>query len=303
MIRPAIRRAVRGAMRFAMNSNTPRYEQIATGNVVRAMADRVYLDASASGTSDTYNNTHQLAITGGTGSGQSGLVNDYVVDSVTNLLIYSEQLDNAAWVKYYSSVTANSAISPDGTLSADKIIEDTTASQQHRIHENITISAGGKYTLSVYAKAGERNWVHLLIWNTTHVVRAWFDLSTGTKGIATSVDGLLVVLSSYAIEPDKNGYYRISLTVDVDPSITNLSCGLQLSTANGNTTYTGDGTSGAYWWGAQLNIGSTAQEYVPTIATAVTETVRVAHVSGDFTTIPQGPADSTYAINKILGVP
>lgn len=308
MIRPAIRRAVRGAMRFAMNSNTPRYEQIVTGNVVRAMADRVYLDASASGTSDIYNNAYQLAITGGTGSGQSGLINDYVVDSVTNLLTYSEQFDNAAWTKngvlpFGSGSTANAAIAPDGTLTMDDLVEDTSTGLHRWSRAIASANKNDEVGVSIYVKrsSGTRN-VALQITNGTlsycYVV---YDLDTKqVRTVNESGNGIL----TKAYVKYENGFYQCVLVGTVD--ITDSSPGFTLYgyIINGSTnSYTGDGLSGLSLWGAQLNIGSTAQEYVPTIATTVTETVRVAHISSNFTTIPQGPADSTYAINKILGVP
>jgi len=59
----------------------------------------------------------------------------------------------------------------------------------------------------------------------------------------------------------------------------------------------------AQLWGAHIYQGLDLKEYIPTNGIESTEAVRVAHVSSDFTTIPQGPADSTYTVNKILGVP
>ena len=50
-----------------------------------------------------------------------------VSGTAENLLRYSEQFDNAAWTKTAGiTVTANSAIAPDGTLTADLIEIDTT---------------------------------------------------------------------------------------------------------------------------------------------------------------------------------
>lgn len=52
----------------------------------------------------------------------------------TNLVGYSEQFDNAAWTKARSSITANLATAPDGTATADKLVEDTTTSNTHTIN-------------------------------------------------------------------------------------------------------------------------------------------------------------------------
>jgi len=307
MIRSAIRRAVRGAMKFAMNSNTPRYEQIVTGNVIRAMADRVYLDASASSTSDIYNNTHQLAITGGTGSGQSSLVNDYVVDSVTNELLYSEQFDNAFWsvtglLPFGGGSNINAITAPDGTLSMDEIVEDTSTN----VHRNYCLVSGisrnVEVSYSVYVKQanGTRNIAIQLTDSGINYCYSTFNLVTEQMTLFNSGNALI---SKVEMRSFGNGIYRCSITGKVNTTDPTTGFSVYNYIANnGSNNYTGDGTSGLYLWGAQINING-LQEYVPTIATTVTETVRVAHVSSDFTTIPQGPADSTYTVNKILGVP
>jgi hypothetical protein len=47
----------------------------------------------------------------------------------TNLLFpYSEEFDNAAWSKTRSSITSNTIVAPDGTLTGDKLVEDTANS-------------------------------------------------------------------------------------------------------------------------------------------------------------------------------
>jgi len=226
MIRQAIRRAVRGAMKFAMNSNTPRYEQIVTGNVVRAMADRVYLDASASGTSDTYNNTHQLAITGGTGSGQSSLVNDYVVDSVTNELLYSEQFDNAFWsvtglLPFGGGSNINATTAPDGTLSMDEIVEDTSTNFHRNSCSVSGISRNVEVSYSVYVKQanGTRNIAIQLTDGGGNYCYSTFNLVTEQM---TSFDNGNALISKVEMRPFGNGVYRCSITGKVnttDPTI------------------------------------------------------------------------------------
>ena len=67
----------------------------------------------------------------------------------TNLLQYSEQFDNAYWVKNTTTVTANALISPDGYQNAD-IFEATGGLS--RVQKNPALGAG-TYTVSVYMKA------------------------------------------------------------------------------------------------------------------------------------------------------
>ena len=79
----------------------------------------------------------------------------------TNLLIYSEDFSNAAWLKLRASVVSNSAISPDGTLNASSFIEDTS-NGTHILYRNNVATGNGQNTLSVKVKANGRNWVLLL---------------------------------------------------------------------------------------------------------------------------------------------
>jgi hypothetical protein len=60
-----------------------------------------------------------------------------IEEARTNLLLYSEQSDNAAWGKTNILTTANAVIAPDGTLTADKIYENSTASVQHTFYQSI----------------------------------------------------------------------------------------------------------------------------------------------------------------------
>ena len=77
-----------------------------------------------------------------------------ITSSTTNLLQRSEEFDNAYWSASGSTaptVTANTAISPSGTLTADTI---TFAAADSRIQTDlIPVTAGVSYTFSVYVKA------------------------------------------------------------------------------------------------------------------------------------------------------
>jgi hypothetical protein len=70
-----------------------------------------------------------------------------------------------------------------------------------------------------------------------------------------------------------NGWYRISMTMDNASTY-----GINFYAVNGTTatelpTFTADGTSGYYLWGAQVNAGATLTPYVRTGATAQTSDV------------------------------
>jgi type 1 fimbria pilin len=43
----------------------------------------------------------------------------------TNLVLYSEEFDNAYWTKTNVTITANATTAPDGNLTADKLVENS----------------------------------------------------------------------------------------------------------------------------------------------------------------------------------
>lgn len=188
-----------------------------------------------------------------------------IEENRTNLLTYSEQFDNAAWPKTRASIQSNVITAPDGTLTGDKFVEDTST-DSHFIRRTGFSSA--QYAYSIYAKAGERNWFFLFT-GTIGTIRTWFDLSNGIVG--TSEAGH----SSAKIEPVGNGWYRCSVV-----AAAGIEAGIQLANADQGNVYTGDGVSGIYVWGAQLEAGSFPTSYIPTTTAAVTRNVDNAVISG-----------------------
>src|SRR5260370_14016645 len=72
-----------------------------------------------------------------------------------NMLLFSEQFDNAAWVLTNLTVAANSLVAPDGTSTADKITRvATVGTEASATQTRIAVAGGTPLSLSVYAKAG-----------------------------------------------------------------------------------------------------------------------------------------------------
>lgn len=179
----------------------------------------------------------------------------------TNLLTYSEQFDNAVWTKLRSMVAANTTETTDpyGTNTADKLIEDTTATITHLVSQIYSFTAGTTYTFSVYAKAGSRSQMALRFGDSG--LAAGFDLSSGTVLSASS--GVTTKITALA-----NGWYRVSAT---ETAVNSGSYAAQIQLmVSGVTSYTGDGTSGLYIFGAQLEAMPFATSYIATTATSAT---------------------------------
>jgi hypothetical protein len=202
----------------------------------------------------------------------------------TNLILRSEEFDNAAWAKTRTTVLANSLVSPDGNLTADKLVEDSTTNRHFVSRGGVPI---GQSILSVFAKQGERK--NIGIGNSSEAAYAVFDLSNGTL---VSVSGLGGVLSNAKIQSIGNGWYRIS----VENNKVSAS-GFGIITANdlGQVSYSGDGTSGLYIWGAQLEALPYATSYIPTVASTVTRVAETVSKTGISSLI--GQTEGTVVLN------
>jgi hypothetical protein len=190
-----------------------------------------------------------------------------IEESRTNLLTYSEQFDNGAWTKTRASITANTVVAPDGTLTGDKLVEDTTATNTHGVNQTFSFSTGN-YAYSIYAKAGERTFLQpfrssLSIDAFTHI----FNLTAGT---AAGTGATIVAVG--------NGWYRCSGVINVNTAHSgSIIFGLNNGTTN---SYTGDGYSGIYIWGAQLEAGAFPTSYIQTVASQVTRAADAASMTG-----------------------
>ena len=190
----------------------------------------------------------------------------------TNLLTYSEQFDNAVWTKSIVTVSANAVIAPDGTISADKLVATTTANQHSLVSTDV---AAGTYTWSVYMKAGELTRGVLSCYDgTSYKVGTVFDLSAGT--VVSQQAGSTSTITSVG-----NGWYRCTVTATLAAS--SQFGGFQIRPNLGGQfgeNAPGNGFSGIYIWGAQLEAGSFPTSYIPTTVAQVTRAADSASMTG-----------------------
>jgi len=181
-----------------------------------------------------------------------------------NLLTYSEQFDNAVWTKAQSTITSNSVTAPDGTTTADKLVEDATNSQ-HVLFRSTSISLNTTHAASGYFKAGERTRINFRLLNGTFNSGAnvTFDLSAGTTPFSSLIGTATNLL--FSITPVGDGWYRCSVSCVVDATSTAGVWAAYLVNTGNNDTYTGDGTSGIYVWGSQLNVDALQPYYSTTV--------------------------------------
>jgi hypothetical protein len=197
----------------------------------------------------------------GTYVDSDGLIKTSPVNLLYNTTTYSN------WINSGQSIQTNAAISPSGLNDAVKLVADASAGGK-LFYRSVTTTATN--VCSVYAKAGEYTNIQL---RELSAARFYvnFDLSAGTYAVPQSgsapAGGFDFI--SADIQDVGNGWYRCivvnSRVGGIAFSIAGYPDSATVTTSNPN--FTGDGTSGVYIWGAQVEEGSTATTYIPTTTT------------------------------------
>ena len=170
------------------------------------------------------------------------------VTDYRNLLGYTEDYSNAVWSKNNSSIAVNQITAPNGTLTGNGLVDNATnAGHSFNNATGITVTANN-YTLSVYAKKGNKDWIYLNIYNGTNDAFAWFNLNTGITGTVQS--GL-----TSSIQDAGNGWYRVSITRNL-PVTSNCYVQYGASNTDNSTIFVGTGTYNIYLWGTQFELGA-----------------------------------------------
>jgi hypothetical protein len=166
-----------------------------------------------------------------------------VAKAEENLLLHSQEFDNAAWVKLASSVTANTTNAPDGTATAETLT--AAAGTVFPRANQPTPALSGVHIASVYVKAGAYNYIQIASgWSSQHFAN--FDVTTGAGVVGTKG----TAATSSSITDVGNGWYRCVVEFT---NFDDIRIGLAASaSATYLQTWAAAGTETIFLWGAQL---------------------------------------------------
>ena len=189
----------------------------------------------------------------------------------TNLIQRSSDFSTYWTISNRMSIQTNAAISPDGVINATKMKCDSTAANTHFLFlVAFAITSGAYYTYSFYLKAAELSWVRMRM-DATTTKQAYFNIAAGTIGTVSA--GVTATITHVGY-----GWYRCSISAVSDGATASLK--LYLAQGDNNDTFDGDGNSGIYIWGAQMEAGAYQSSYIQTSGSTVTRLVDYTIISG-----------------------
>lgn len=190
-----------------------------------------------------------------------------VESSRTNVCLNSEAITAGTG----TAVASNVYTAPDLAATADLLTETAVNSEHYASDFSFTPIAGQDYSNSVFVRQGpgSRNALVRVAGASTASVNFNFATQTVTTAGAQFV--------RHAVQALPDGWFRITLVWN---ALAAASTVFRVQIASGMTTiYLGDGTSGFYVWGRQVEQGSFSTSYIATAAGAVTRSPDLPYVA------------------------
>ena len=165
----------------------------------------------------------------------------------TNIQAYSENFSGAAWTPAFSTITANSSISPNGELTAYKL---ETTSSVGSLNGFLQITANTLYTYSLFVKADTTSICKIELYDTLSGGANYyyglvnFDMSTET--ISTS-------LATASFDKLDGGWYRLKITATSPNPLQGGGTGVSISLTQAGSIFI---------WAGQMEAGGYATSYI-----------------------------------------
>ena len=213
-------------------------------------------------------------------------------DISANILTYSQDFDNSDWGKPNLTITTDSTTAPAGTTTAEKMISTSTSGGY--LSQTPTVTVGQPYTFSIFAKAGDHNWIRISN-QSSGASGGWFNLTDGTLGTENGAGNVSSITSV------GDGWYRcIRKFVSVVSGSQRVLYGN--SSADGNSAAPGSNKF-IYIWGAQVEEASSPTTYLPTTSAALVGLTGVTRGANGTTAQSASSGDSIqqlpYALSEV----
>ena len=204
-----------------------------------------------------------------------------VEEQRSNLLPYTEDF-SSSWshIGFTSNAVDSTYANPTGSLGTKKLIEETGNIGNQKVlyrYHNVDGAGGNNqiFSHSCFVKPIGNRHAQLNVHNAGTPARGIsvnFDLNNIDTPFSTSISSFASSVS-YGVIPYPNGWYKLYLignTSSQDSDGTTLAFHVRILNASGSSNYTGDGSSGLYVYGAQMEVGAFPTSYIPTTSSQAT---------------------------------
>lgn len=197
----------------------------------------------------------------------------------TNLLPYSNDINNAAWAKVLMGIsTAETEETPASGIYYQGLVPDSTPSTAHYIDDVWVAGSAVAHTTSFYGKKETGSWI--LIYNSYSGSRVNFDLDNGVVGVTSGMDTADIIDTG-------NGHFLCTFTETV-PAGNNL-CRIIAEDDDNTGTMTGDDVSVHVWLSfLQVETGNKPTSRIYTAGASATRLADSLQYNGDNVTAGQG---------------
>ena len=184
-------------------------------------------------------------------------VGKVVTEGGQNLILYSEQADNAVWDNEYIDVTADDIAYPSGGYFGDKLTTTDTLGFQRLFYINQLFSKASSpltYTWSCYVKNDEYDYIRFGIYNDARTSAAVVNFWISGGAFATPIEAGGFTADDWGFTDEGDGWRRVWITATTDSS-NSIRAEVQLLNNSENISFIGDGVSGVHVRGMQLQAG------------------------------------------------
>ena len=223
--------------------------------------------------------------------GDRGLL---VEEQRVNVCTYASDFSNASWTLTGATISADAEDAPDGTTTADSLVEDTNTSA-HRCFHQVTPTAGTAVWGAIVKAAG-RDRVAMET-NGASNATSFFLLTGAGSVVAKSANHATATIAALT-----DGWYLCAVSYTALAAAHN---NVIYAVNTGTTqTYLGDGTAALHLWNAQSELGSQVSSAIPTTSAGVTRpadvvTPQVPDGDYDILVVREGGSDSWITAQTI----
>lgn len=187
------------------------------------------------------------------------------VQGMGNLLNYSQDATASYWLKTNTTVAGGATTAPNGTTTAQLLTAAIAGPCALGLAAAVPVTQNTVYTASAYYKKSNSRWANLQFYNGAHGYRYWFDLDTGATGSTAPIGSPTAngwINFGHTMSAVGNGWYRCTITANVGTSTSLTGAGLAHFAVISNGGFQSTVGQSTFVWGAMLNEGTTANEYI-----------------------------------------